>query len=259
MIYHCFLDDSKDQNQSKMVVSAGFVGTKDDWGQLRIAWRKRLEDDGQEYFKTSEYKMLTGQFARFRTAEYPPPSGRDKARQIRLDLQTILKQIPSICSIGVCMPLEDLKKACERPEAAPFFLGNPYNLAFQSVLHEVVGYIRRKPGRAMVAFIHDGGPDYDTLRHFYNGFKKENPRTAKYMAGFQPLSDKEHPPLQAADMAANLTLSVGIEWLENGRRVEKLKEMRESIRKIGVWTEDYLLSVLKHNLIGHGRAIPVDL
>ena len=79
------------------------------------------------------------------------------------------------------------------------------------------------------------------------------------MAGFQPLSDKDHSPLQAADMVANLALRIGIEWLENGRKPEKLKELEESIDKFGIWTEDYLLSVLKHNLIGHNKPLPLDL
>src|SRR5712691_6322885 len=87
MLFHCFLDDSKDQNQSKLLVSAGFLGTKDDWHHLRIAWKKRLKKDGLKYFKTSEYKMLEGEFARFKTAAYPSPNGRNKASQITNDLQ----------------------------------------------------------------------------------------------------------------------------------------------------------------------------
>jgi len=257
MIYHCFLDDSKDQNQSQMFVSAGFFATQDDWGKLRVTWDKRLREDGLEYFKTSEYKMLEGQFAKFR--QYPSPTGREKARQIRSDLQTILKNVSGIRGLGVCVPMDDLHKVCARPEAIPFFYGNPYNLAFQSVLHETVGFIKRKPGRNMVAFVHDDGPNYDTLRYFYTGFKKENPRTAKYMADFHALDDKQHPPLQAADMIANLALGIGFDWLKNGRKAEKIKEMEQSVGKVGVWTEDHLLTILKHNLIGLGKPIPLDL
>jgi hypothetical protein len=36
MVYLSYLDDSKDQNQKKMFVSAGFVATKEEWGKLRI-------------------------------------------------------------------------------------------------------------------------------------------------------------------------------------------------------------------------------
>jgi hypothetical protein len=259
MIYNCFVDDSKDQNQSQMVVSAGFFGTQDDWGALRIAWKKRLSEDGLEYFKTSEFKMLNGQFAKFKTSDYPPPTGREKARQIRSDLQAILKRVPGIRGIGICIPIDDLNKVCTRPEAAPFFCGSPYNLALQSIIHETVGFIRQKSGRNMVAFVHDDGPDYDVLHHFYKGFKEVNPTTAKYMAGFQPLSDKEHPPLQAADMVANLALGIGMEWLEQGRKVEKIKEMEDSVGKIGVWTEHYLLSVLKRQLVRLDKTIPLDL
>ena len=37
MIYHCFLDDSKDAKQAKIVVFAGFIGTKEAGGKLLIA------------------------------------------------------------------------------------------------------------------------------------------------------------------------------------------------------------------------------
>jgi hypothetical protein len=71
MVYQCFLDDSKDQNQSQMVISAGFFATKEDWGRLRSAWTTALRKEGIDYFKKSEYKMLEGQFKQFKTAAYP--------------------------------------------------------------------------------------------------------------------------------------------------------------------------------------------
>ncbi len=256
MIYHCYLDDSKDQNQSQMFVSAGFYGMREDWSALRTAWTARLRRDGLEYFKTSEYKMLTGQFAKFK--QYPPPTGRDKARELRSDLQTILKQVPAIRGIGICIPMDDLEKFYSRPEAQKF-CGNPYQRALEGVIHETVGCIKAKSGRNMVAFVHDDGTDFDELRGYYNAFKAISPKTAKYMAGFQPLSDKDHPPLQAADMIANLTLGIGLKWLETGRKIEKLKEMEDSIGKLGVWDEHYMLSVLKRNLIRLGEPVPPDL
>lgn len=254
MIYNCFLDDSKDQNQSQMIVSAGFYGTRDDWGELRARWSKRLSDDGLEYFKTSEFKMLEGQFAKFKTSEYPPPTGRDKARSIRSGLQAIMKQIPGIRGIGVCIPMEDLEKCYSRPEFE-VFRSDPYQRALEGVMHETIGRIKAKPGRNMVAFVHDDGPDFDQLRRYYNDFKAVNPKSAGYMAGFQPLDDKKHPPLQAADMVANFTLGIGLEWLESGRKVEKLKEMESSIGKLGVWDEQYTLDLLKRNLqrLGNSR------
>ena len=64
MVYDCFLDDSKDANQSKLFVSAGFFGSRDDWSSLRNAWRAVLREKEIEYFKSSEYNHLTHQFGR---------------------------------------------------------------------------------------------------------------------------------------------------------------------------------------------------
>jgi Protein of unknown function (DUF3800) len=259
MVVNCFLDDSKDQNQSKLIVSAGFFGTKEDWGQLRIAWSRRLKEDGIRYFKTSEYKMLEEEFAKFKTAAYPAPTGRQKAKEIRDSLRGILREHPRIRGVGVAIAIEDYNKVCARPEAQGVLIGSPYHRALDSVMFETVKLIRKIPGHHKVAFVHDDGPDFDDLRKVYTAFKANNPKTAKSLAGFQPLNDKEHPPLQAADMLANYALGIGIEWLTAGRSAAKVREMRENLTLLGVWDEHYLLSVLKRNLPRHGKPIPLDL
>jgi len=256
MLYHGFLDDSKDQNQSKLLVSAGFVGTKDAWHKLRVAWKKRLKKDGLKYFKTSEYKMLEGEFSQFKSTFYPPPTGREKAAEIRSDLQAILRNNPDIAAVGIAIPVDDYKKVCARPEAAEIFKGNPYQRALEGVMFETVKLVSPQD---KVTFAHDDGPDFDVLRAVYEGFKIANPRTAESMAEFVPLCDKEHPPLQLADMVANFTLGVGLDWLVNGREVKWATEMESNIAKLGIWTEHVMLSILKRNLIRFGKPIPADL
>jgi hypothetical protein len=261
MVYHCFLDDSKDQNQSKLMVSAGFCGNQADWTSLRVAWSGTLKKHGLEYFKSSEYNHLDGQFERFRKdPNYPKPKGREAAREIRSELQAILSNHPRIFSTGICIPLDDYAKVCARPEAADVFKSNsPYHRSLEAVLFETVKMVRSIPGRNMVAFVHDDGPDFAELHALYKGFKIKNPKTAKFLGGFQSLDDKEHPPLQLADMVANFTLEAGLNWLTNGRKAELAKEMDENIGKLGIWNEHTLLSVLKRNLILLGKPVPADL
>jgi Protein of unknown function (DUF3800) len=261
MVYFSYLDDSKDQNQKKMLVSAGFFATKEEWGKLRVAWNKRLRDDGLEYFKTSEYKMLTGQFARFKTDLYPPPTGREKARQIRSDLQEIMRRIPGIQGIGVALLVDAYAKVASRPEAVEIglFQGNAYQSALESIMFETVKHVRKKPGQNVVAFVHDDGPDYDELRGYYNAFKNANPNTAKFMNGFQPLDDTKHPPLQAADMVANFTLEKSLEFYEKNQRFDTLEQMQANIQRLCSYDEHYMLSVLKGHLKQAGRPIPSDL
>lgn len=259
MLFHCFLDDSKDQNQSKILVSAGFLGTKDDWHHLRVAWNKCLRKDGLKYFKTSEYKMLEGEFRRFKTSAYPPPTGRQQASKIRDDLQGILKKNPRILGVGEAIPIEDYNKVCARPEAQGIFPGSPYQRALEGVLLEAVTLAHKLSPDSEVAFVHDDGADFDWLRAVYEGFKIVNPKTAKSMKGFLPSSDKEHPPLQLADMMANFTLGAGLEWLNNGRQAKWASQMSDNIGKLGIWNEHLMLHILKRNLIRKGLPVPLDL
>ena len=79
------------------------------------------------------------------------------------------------------------------------------------------------------------------------------------MHGFAPLSDKDHPPLQAADMVANFTLEKGLEFIETNQKLLMLEQMQGSLQRLCVWDEHYMLSVLKRNLIANKMPIPQDL
>lgn len=259
MIYHCYLDDSKDANQNKIVVSAGFFGTKEDWGRLRASWVKQCQASGIDYFKSSEYNHLSGQFRRFRTANYPPPTGREAAKQIRDALLAVVKRVPGLRGIGMAIPIHIYNSVRSRPEATDVLMGFPYSHAMGSIMLKTVQAIKQIPGRNMVAFVHDEGSDFPELFDSYKSFRIANPRTAKFMAGFQPLDDKVHPPLQMADMIANLTLELGSEWIDNGHKRETLDRMAENIESIHIWDTHYTLSVLKRELMRYGKPIPDDL
>ena len=58
MVYHCFLDDSKDKEQTRLMASAGFFANKHDWGNFRLGWTRVLRAHGLEYFKSREYYSL---------------------------------------------------------------------------------------------------------------------------------------------------------------------------------------------------------
>ena len=259
MVHYCYLDDSKYQNQTRLVVSAGFFGTQDQWGGLRTQWKRQIEQDGLSYFKTSEWKSLSGEFARFKTADYPPPTGRDAANAIRERLHQVVKRFPRILGIGISIPVVDYERVYSRPQADEVFNENPYVAALQGVFRKMVEIMQRLPGRNMVAFVHDEGLDFPLLHDVYRELRKLNPVYAKYMGDFQPLDDKRHPPLQMADMVANLALGVGLEWLDTRRAPEKLKAMEENMFYLGTWDEHFMLSVLKRNFQRLGVALSDEL
>jgi hypothetical protein len=261
MLYRSFLDDSKDKSQSKLMVSAGFFANRNHWGSLRLAWNKVLRSHGLKYFKSSEYYRLNGEFSKFRSALYPSPSGREAARQIRDELQFTLEQHPQIFGIAVAILLEDYRRAVARPDAAGVLPINPYHTALNSIIYETVKRVNLLPGENKVAFLHDEGPDIGSLVSSYKHFKKYNPRTAKTLAGFGGLDDKDHPELQAADMIANYAMQRGLEALQRGRKDLKttIGELTKNFVMFGYWDENYILSAIKSIRRERGLSIPVDL
>ena len=100
----------------------------------------------------------------------------------------------------------------------------------------------------MVAFVHDDGTDFDELHAYYKGFKEANPRTAKYMAGFQPMDDR-FIPLANGRHDREFDIEIGLDSIENGRKPEILSRMKENVQFINTWDEHYTLSVLKRELM----------
>ena len=260
MVYQCYIDDSKDKHQDKVFVAAGFVGSKDSWGSLQREWKKCRLVHGIEYFKTSEYKMLTGEFAKFKA--YPKPEGRNRAKIVKDDLQRIANSHRSILGVAIAVKVEDYRKVILRPEASGVFDENPYHRALESLMFEIPKRLRKYvSGHNMVAFTHDDGDDSPRLLDLYRDFRVKNPRTAKMLGGLSFLDDKVHSPLQMADMQANNILGSTLEWLESGGSSlnPDTLEMTDNLALCGVWDERYMLSVLKSHLVRSGKSIPPDL
>jgi hypothetical protein len=260
MVYQCYVDDSKDQNQDKVFVSAGFVGQRENWTSLQSEWKKCLLGHGIAYFKTSEYKMLTGEFAKFRV--YPKPHGRNRAKVVKDDLQQIIATPRSIIGVAIAVKVEDYKKVISRPEAIGIFDVNPYHRALESLMIEIPKRLKKYvTGHNMVAFTHDDGDDATRLLELYKDFRRKNPRTAKMLGGLSFLDDKIHAPLQMADMQANNILGSTLELLDSGGSLlnPDTLEMAGNLGLCAIWDEAYMLSVLKSNLVRSGKKVPLDL
>lgn len=245
MIFYGYLDDSKDRLQEKVIVSGSFIGPKHAWADFRVAWNKKLEEHNIGYFKTSEWRGLRGEFGRFSSEEnYPKPSGRKAADEIRDQLESIVNN-SGIGGIGIVISVPVFKEVLSMPEfREKMERMTPYQLVLQMLFLESVEQIKTVPGNHMVAFVHDEGDDFPFLEKTYREFKKKNPRTAKYMAGFSCLDDKLHPPLQCADMVANTVNHYAQEWQVNPSEAS-LKRLRESILQIKVWSKESLMTVLR--------------
>jgi hypothetical protein len=255
MIYNCFLDDSKDQKQQQMIISAGFFASNLTWAPLRSAWNKCLRGHGLNYFKTSEWRGLSGEFQKYKSANYPIPTGRDAANRVRDELLRILENTTGINGIGMAIPVGDYNEVRDMPESAIIFDDDIYGWALVHVIVETLRAVRGLPGKHMAAFVHDDGNDFDELRAVYKEFMKNNPYWAKHSGGFQPLDDKLHPELQAADMAANYALQLGLKWLSDGRQQQKREEFQKSMKCLFIADKLTLLKILRDQYIH--RKIPV--
>jgi len=257
MIYQCFLDDSSDQTQSEIFMSAGFLGLADDWDRLRPEWDDCLRKNNLAYYKTSEWKRLEGQFLQFR--QYQKPEGRERANAARDALLAVAQKYTGIRGVGVAIPIPVYEKIALRPEAHDIFDVHPYRRAFDGVLNETLKIIERMPDHHMVGFIHDDGQDFDELRRYYKEYMLVNTRHARHaFDSLLPMDDKRNPPLQLADAFANAGMGCGVEWLRTSKQTDEDK-LPFNIEKLGAWDENFMLGLLKHELKRRGRPIPQDL
>jgi len=244
MVFDAFMDDSADALAEKVAVSGIFIGNKEQWSFLRREWRKRLKSEGMLYFKASEYYGLRGEFQKFRSeSKYAPPSGREAAKRIFDDLEALIRRA-EIVSLGIVIPVGDYMAIRALPEAEGIWQQPPYFAALNGGFFETVKAIRRLPGNNAVAFVHDDDNRFPEYLRAYHEFKEKNPKTAGLMRGFIPLDDKQHPSLQAADLAANATCNFAKEWLDKPTEAT-LQRLRRSMYKIGIWDKDYMLEVLR--------------
>jgi hypothetical protein len=243
VVFHAFLDDSSDRDQSKVIVSASFIGTQQQWSKLRVAWSKRLKEDGLAYFKASDYWRLTGEFSKYRSdSKYPRPAGRIAAEAVRDDLEKIVKE-SGVGGIAMVIPVPVFTEVLAMSEVKEKLGDRPYLWVFQSLLFETVKEVRTVPGQHVVTFVHDEGPDSAQLLGKYIQFKHANPKTSRMMGGFTSLDDKQHPPLQCADMIANATSHFAAQWLS--RDDATLERLKESVLRVAVWDKEYMLEVIR--------------
>ena len=143
------------------------------------------------------------------------------------------------------IPVQDYKEVMAMPEAKGKLPSVPYDLALNSCFFETVKAINEHPGRHVVTFSHDDDDRFPRYRDIYREFRRRNPKTAKQIGGFIALDDKEHPPLQAADLAANVTCNLAKQWLDEGRSKPALRQLSGSMLMVGVWEKEYIIDVLR--------------
>ena len=112
----------------------------------------------------------------------------------------------------------------------------PYRLAFQQLIAECGKAMKLMGRENIVTFGHDDGDDYPALFEMYKKFKKINPRYQGILADFVPLDDKLHRSIQAADLAAYVTLKYAEAYALNPTP-NNMNRLRSSVYKVVNWLD----------------------
>src|SRR5258708_13076516 len=262
MLYRCFIDDSADEHKKIAVIAGALVGSHGAWGKLRPKWMQRLRRDGLQYFRSSEYSNLSGEFSCFRDpVKYPKPKGSDAARQLRNDLEAILKG-QHIIGLACVIPMEVYNEfRATVPGPASFFHPDAFKSALQTTLMECGYTVRDKlvGTENRIAFVCDDSPNAVRYSAVYVAFKEKNPVVGKMMGGLVHLDDKKTPQLQVADMMANVTKEIAVKFIETHRAQLRndprtnypgdvtLTRLEGSVYSVSIWNWHWMQEVWDHN------------
>lgn len=243
MLYRTYIDDSADGRQELVMVAGALIGTHQQWMKLRRKWKKRLKADGLEYFRSTEYRSLRGQFQKFcDPIRYPKPKGSEAAAALRNDLDEIIRT-SGVMGMGNVIPLEMFRGIVARPEIKCRFNPDPFAAAMQAAMRDVVMYIRAYFGsNHIISFVCDDGPNAHLYLKIYQDFKQKNAWLSDMMKGLAPQDDKLTPQLQAADVVASISREMAMEYLRTRRKVA-LKRLEGSFYKMSVWKPETVLQV----------------
>lgn len=242
VLHHGMIDDSADRNREKVVISAALIGNAGEWQRLRGVWRKRLDQDGLAYFKSSHCRTLNGQFHKFRS----DPNGKKKAETVAEDLDAIIRD-HSIIGVACIIPIPLWKQLQIDPEYAPVVTQNPYMWAVQSVWMMCAEAMLEMGRGHVITLAHDNSSNFEFMRGLYKLFKQRNPKYRRVLAEFIPLDDKTNPPIQAADVAASVTQQYAIDWIDDPVP-PKFKRLEQSMYRITRWDEKFARLALNENL-----------
>jgi hypothetical protein len=249
-----FIDDSADERQEKVVIAGAFIGRMGQWSEIKTKWRRRLRREGIEYFRSTEYNSLSGQFFKFRDpVKYPKPAGSKAAKQLRNDLEEIVRKSKTV-GVAVCIPMPLFNSFRERNSTTAQIFTEPFQLALQLLFKELSNAVKAEIGDGhCLTFVVDDSSSAQRIEKVYLEFKRINPELALNMEGLTHLNDKTCPPLQVADMMASIAKEVYSEWPGGPLQVVP-KRLEESIRRIWIPDSDYFDAIL--TVEKHRRGLP---
>lgn len=251
MQINVYIDDSYDQQQDIVAVAGAMAGTVNQWNDLNRAWLRTLKREGVQYFRSTEYFRLRGQFGIFRDPNrYPAPAGSEAAKEILDNLEDVVTR-SKIVGRAVCVPLGRWKILRTNCACYRQILNNPFELAIQVALAEISKVVKGGNGSSHeIAFAADEGPSARRIEKVYLEFKRIN-NSFDAIKSFTHLDDKENPQLQVADMMAGIAREFYLER-SKGASIKVPMHLSNRIGDILCPTNAYLTGLLDHEVSRRG-------
>jgi hypothetical protein len=219
----CSIDDSADAYKKIVFSVAGFVGYPEDWRALEGEWRKRLDREGLDYFRTYDCLNLDGEFQKKLVDVHGLTTARVIADALFRDLKSLIAKSDVFgFSLGVLMA--DYNLVLSERKGAVVLHKDPYLIAHHQLIGLVLDYVSgRGKGRnhEIVAFLYDEHSKAQMLQNSWVSFKNSNPNWAKHAATLAPQDDKTHIPIQVADLLAHKTTKVYEEQPRDSNAAQK--------------------------------------
>ena len=252
MLIWTYLDESADQNQQKAFVTAGFMGRPRDWSSLRRPWKLKLRQHGIRYFKSSECRNLQGEFRKFKT-KFGLEEGKRQALLVRDDLERLIRS-RTLIGFAVGTSLVDFHKINSLPEAktSPHWNRDFEDATFQILLHNLIARLKHNfPPTFQIGFVHDESQKSEKLKTSYLLFKKRHPELGERMRNFTSHDDKTHPPLQVADLMADVARDVVNRKLDDESIDVTVRDgVKGSVFVVDCWQEWGMMKVLCGQALG---------
>jgi hypothetical protein len=243
-----FLDESSDQEQKDIFCVAAFLANERLWKPLEDRWVKRLQQDHVKYFRASDCKAVRGAFDHLRKEYGSFLEAKKVADTLRAELEDILVSSHWIgFGLGVVMP--DYKAVLqEYPIARRFYAEDPTVAAYSQIMYEVAREVRKKAKGFGVAYIVDDSSYSDKIRHAFDAMKVNHPTIGVSAKTCAPFDDKDTPALQMADLLANVTKDIFLEWLPRGGPYAELGKWHDHFERFGKWDKKHMVKSLGRNL-----------
>ena len=199
-----YMDESADQRQERIFSVSGVLADMDLWCEFDGEWRARLKHDEVQYFRTSDYFAMEGEFRKM-ADRYGLTNARVLANALFADLKAILKSY-DVHFFCLGCPIATLQEVRREPRPWIVLNSDPYVMAHEELIYRTARMVRESSQPEPIAFIFDENDKGEAFSDIGWAEFKSNiyPRSiAQCMTTLAPLDDKKFPALQAADLIAH--------------------------------------------------------